>query len=134
MSISDQDLMDRAAAVREQAYAPYSQFRVGAAVLDTAGRVHVGCNVENASYPQGACAESNAIGAMVAAGGSRIAVIAVIGGRAMAPDACTPCGGCRQRILEFADDDTVVILVDDAGGISRQTIAELLPSGFALPV
>src|SRR3954452_12201264 len=98
-------LLAAARAVKPRAHAPYSRFQVGAAVLDREGRVHAGCNVENAAYPQGSCAESNAIGAMVAAGGTKIAAILVLGD---GDGLVTPCGGCRQRIRELAATDTPV--------------------------
>ncbi|MEO1460382.1 MAG: cytidine deaminase, partial [Pseudomonadota bacterium] len=95
--------------VRGLAYAPYSKFQVGAALRDEDGRIHRGCNVENASYSQCQCAEATAIGAMVAAGARRITAVAVAG-----PDGvtCTPCGGCRQRIREFAAPETPVLVCD----------------------
>jgi len=120
-------LMAAAAAVRARAYAPYSKFAVGAAILDDAGALHVGCNVENAAYPQGQCAEASAIGAMVSTGGRQISAIAVAG-----PDGvqCTPCGGCRQRIREFAGPDTPVLICDANGLLARHSLAELLPASF----
>lgn len=134
-------LMDEAIAVREHAHAPYSAYRVGAAVMDEEGRVHVGCNVENAAYPEGLCAEACAIAAMVAAGGRRIRAIAVAGGHAGdntgddrhdSPGACTPCGGCRQKIREFADADTRIVLLDGAGATVSYGIDDLLPYSFLL--
>ena len=124
-------LMDGALAVREHAHAPYSGYRVGAAVMDEAGRVHAGCNVENAAYPEGLCAEAGAIAAMVAAGGRRIRAIAVAGGHDT-PGACTPCGGCRQKIREFADADTRIVLLDGAGATTSYGIEDLLPYSFLL--
>jgi len=130
MAIDDNLLLERAKAVREFAYAPYSRFRVGAAVLDERGNVHVGCNVENAAYPEGSCAEPSAIGAMIAAGGTRIVRLLVVGGtEALA--ACTPCGGCRQRISEFADDNTVIVLLNDDEQLIEYSIEELLPDAFS---
>jgi cytidine deaminase len=126
--MTDQELIDAALAVRENAYCPYSGFKVGAALLDDQGQIHVGCNVENAAYPQGNCAEASAIGAMVAAGGKTIVTIAVAGG-SDAVTACTPCGGCRQRINEFADAQTRVIVIDDDGW-HTYTMEELLPASF----
>lgn len=124
----DQDfLFERAQAVRERAYAPYSKYFVGAALLDETGTVHVGCNVENTAFPQGSCAEANAIGAMVTAGGRRIVAIAVVGG-AGEIGACSPCGGCRQRIQEFSDKDTRVFVLDDRTNVVEHTLAELLPA------
>lgn len=128
----EQRLIKAAKGVRQNAWAPYSGYRVGAALLDEVGRVHAGCNVENASFPQGSCAESNAIGAMVAAGGRRIVAIAVVGGRNDL-EFCTPCGGCRQGILEFADDATRVILVDGKDAVESRSIHDLLPASFRLP-
>lgn len=130
---TDTTLVNAAKDARRQAYAPYSSYRVGAAVLDETGRVHVGCNVENASFPLGNCAETNAIGAMVATGGRRITAIAVVGGRADTIEACTPCGGCRQAIQEFADAATVVLLLDENGTLTRHAAADLLPASFRLP-
>ena len=129
--MDDQDLIDQALAVRDNAYCSYSGFSVGAALIDEQGRVHVGCNVENAAYPQGSCAETGAIAAMIAAGGERIVAIAVAGGSGKLT-ACTPCGGCRQRIREFADDDTRIIVIDDDDEWHTYTMDELLPSYFHL--
>ncbi len=129
--MTDQELIDAALAVRENAYCPYSSFQVGAALLDDQGQMHVGCNVENAAYPQGNCAETSAIGAMVAAGGKTIVTIAVAGG-SDAVTACTPCGGCRQRINEFADAQTRVIVIDDDGDWHTFSMPELLPASFHL--
>ncbi|MDT7531623.1 cytidine deaminase [Sphingopyxis sp. SE2] len=129
MSVTAEDLFERAQGVRMRAHAPYSHFLVGAAIEDDQGHVHVGCNVENVAYPQGACAEANAIGAMVSAGGRRIRRIAVIGGRDD-PIFCAPCGGCRQRILEFADQESEILLRHPDGRIERHTIETLLPASF----
>jgi cytidine deaminase len=120
-------LLAAARAVRERAHAPYSQFKVGAAVQDEQGRIHVGCNVENSAYPQGLCAEAGAIAAMVAAGGTRIEAVVVVG---EGEQQCTPCGGCRQKLREFARDDTPVIVADMQQVRSRFTLGELLPHGF----
>ncbi len=127
----EQMLINAALQVRGNAHAPYSNYRVGAAVLDESGNVHTGCNVENAAFPEGTCAEANAIGSMIAAGGRRIVAIAAVGG-AEDVEACTPCGGCRQCILEFADEDTRIILVGDADSIDSYSIDELLPASFRL--
>ena len=121
-------LVEAARAVRENAHAPYSGFKVGAAVRTPDGAVHVGCNVENVAYPEGTCAEAGAIAAMVAAGATEIAEIAVI---ADAPDPVTPCGGCRQRIREFADPDTR-ILARSGGEWQTYSMDELLPASFHL--
>jgi len=126
-----ESLFAAARAVREKSHSRYSGFRVGVALEDENGAMHVGCNVENASFPEGTCAESNAIGAMVASGGTHIKTIAVVGGRDV-PEFCTPCGGCRQRIREFADSDTVILLLDDAGKPVEFDIDTLLPHSFVL--
>ena len=133
MTISDQALFEQAKMARERAYAPYSQYRVGAAIVDEAGRVHIGCNVENAAYPLGACAEATAIGSMVSQGGQEIVRIAIAGGRG-GVEPCTPCGGCRQAIAEFAADRTKVLLMDAQDGIRAFTVAEILPMAFRLNV
>jgi cytidine deaminase len=125
-------LIEAALKVRDMAYARYSGYRVGAAIEDDKGNIHIGCNVENAAFPEGSCAEANAIGAMVAAGGKSIRTIAVAGGRDTT-EACTPCGGCRQRIREFSTPDTVIILQDDKGRPQRYSIDTLLPQSFVLP-
>lgn len=130
MNNEDNELIEAAKAVRKRAHAPYSNFYVGSAVLDERGRIHSGCNVENAAYPEGICAETSAIAAMVAAGGTRIVAIAAVGGRE-APQTCAPCGGCRQRIREFADRDTRILLLDDEGRPKRYTMDELLPASFS---
>ena len=120
-------LLAAARAVRARAHAPYSRFAVGAAVLDEQGRIHAGCNVENAAYPQGWCAETSAIAAMVAAGGRRITAVAVC---AVADEPVTPCGGCRQRIREFADDDCPILVADEHALRARFTLGQLLPCSF----
>ena len=130
--MTDDELLDAARTAREMAYCPYSNFRVGAALIDENGSVHVGCNVENAAYPQGSCAETGAIGAMIASGGQRIVTIAIAGGTGEQTGSCTPCGGCRQRIAEFADENTRIIVKDDDGEWHAYKMAELLPSSFHL--
>lgn len=129
--MTDEALLAAAKAVRQAAYAPYSRFLVGAAIEDEQGRVHAGCNVENGAYPLGACAEAGAIGAMIAAGGRHISRIAIVGGRNDLED-CTPCGGCRQRIAEFSDTQTRIILEGPEGARREFSIAALLPASFAL--
>lgn len=128
---SEQLLIDAAKKVRAIAHAPYSGYHVGAALVDDIGTVHTGCNVENAAFPEGTCAEANAIGAMVASGGKRIVAIAAVGGTNEI-EPCTPCGGCRQRIREFADENTRVILIGEQNSVTSYTIDELLPAGFSL--
>ena len=129
-AVTDNDLAalaDTARAARERAHAPYSRFRVGAALLDEHGRVHAGCNVENAAYPQSLCAEAVALGALVTAGGTRVLALVVAGDGA---ETIVPCGGCRQKLSEFAAADTPVLSVDEARVRARHTLGELLPFGF----
>jgi len=121
------DLLDAARAARGYAYAPYSKFSVGADLLDEQGRIHAGCNVENAAYPQGSCAEAGALSAMVLAGGRKVRAVLVVG---EATDPVTPCGGCRQRLREFAGSDVPVLIADPTGLRARHTLGELLPASF----
>lgn len=131
MAITDEDLINAAREAREKAYCRYSKYSVGAAIIDENGRLHVGCNVENAAYNLGNCAEASAIAAMVQEGGNRIQRIAVAGGYSdIGP--CTPCGGCRQRIKEFANKKTIVIVIDDSEEWQTYSIDELLPASFHL--
>ena len=120
-------LIQTATAVRLNAHAPYSKFKVGAAVQATSGAVYAGCNVENVAYPEGTCAEAGAIAAMIAGGDTRIAAVAVI---ADSPTPVSPCGGCRQKIAEFADGDVVVTLATTDGTVFETTVAKLLPGSF----
>ena len=120
-------LLDAARAVRENAYVPYSRFKVGAALRCPDVSVHVGCNVENVAYPEGTCAEAGAIAAMAAAGGRQIAEICVI---ADSPVPVSPCGGCRQKLAEFAGPDVPVLLATTDGATHRTTVGALLPGAF----
>ncbi len=121
-------IIEAAIAARRRAYAPYSRFQVGAALRCVDGTVHAGCNVENAAYPQGVCAEAGAISAMVLAGGRQIAELVIAGG---GPVPCPPCGGCRQKIREFALPDAVIRMVDADGTLLLQsTLDALLPHSF----
>jgi cytidine deaminase len=124
---TDQALFEAAEAIRRKAYAPYSRFSVGAAILADDGNIYVGCNVENAAYPQGNCAEASAIAAMIAGGARRITRIYVTG---PGSDPVTPCGGCRQRIREFADLDVTVISHGVEGEPLALTLGQLLPHSF----
>ncbi|BCP56017.1 cytidine deaminase [Kaistia sp. 32K] len=130
------DLLKRAQAVRLNAHAPYSNFFVGAAILADDGSIHVGANVENASYPEGWCAETSALGQMIAAGkpgeGRRVAAVFVVADRVDGGIVCTPCGGCRQRLKEFSHPQTLIHCSDPAGKGQDFTMAELLPAGFSL--
>ncbi|MEV4423629.1 cytidine deaminase [Patulibacter sp. NPDC049589] len=125
---AEEELLRAAADVAERAYAPYSHFRVGAALRTADGRIVVGANVENGAYPQSQCAEASAIGALVAAGADRIVAAAVV-----SPDRelCPPCGGCRQRLAEFGDEHTPVHLGRPGGPATIVTLGELLPMAFA---
>jgi cytidine deaminase len=126
--MADKSLIAAAVEARAKAYAPYSRFLVGAAVKDEHGAVHAGCNVENAAYPQGTCAEAGAIAAMIMAGGRKIIEAAVVGGGA---SLVTPCGGCRQKLREFGAPDLAIHVCDESGLIKRSfTLEELLPSSF----
>ncbi len=120
-------LLEAARAARGYAYAPYSKYSVGAALMDEQGRIHAGCNVENAAYPQGLCAEAVALGHLVLAGGQRITAVAVVGEGA---ELVTPCGGCRQKIREFASDAVPVLVGDMVSQRARFTLGELLPASF----
>jgi cytidine deaminase len=121
------DLLQLAQRMMLRAHAPYSKFHVGAAVRAEDGSIHGGCNVENAAYPQGTCAEAAAIAAMVAAGGKRILECVVIG---PGPELITPCGGCRQKLREFATDDLPVHLCGPDGLHRTVTLGQLLPMSF----
>ncbi|VAW21909.1 Cytidine deaminase [hydrothermal vent metagenome] len=128
LTAGEQALFDAAKLVRKNAHVPYSRFHVGAAILADDGKIYAGCNVENAAYPLGSCAEASAISAMIAGGGRRIEQIFIIGsGR----EPVTPCGGCRQRIREFAAPDTIIICFGiDGNKPLRQTLEQLLPHSF----
>ncbi len=121
------DLLRRARSARERAYAPYSSFRVGAAVLTADGAVWEGANVECASYPLSACAEATALRTMAASGSrSPVVAVAVVGD---GPEACTPCGGCRQLIVEFGPD-AQIYASGDGGRPLITSAGGLLPHGF----
>lgn len=122
------DLKTAATAVRENAHAPYSNFKVGAAIRAASGTIYVGCNVENVAYPEGTCAEAGAIAAMVAAGETRLTEAYVIAG---SPMPVTPCGGCRQKLAEFADAGASVIMATTGGVEQITTVGDLLPGVFS---
>jgi cytidine deaminase len=131
----DEELFEAAQRVRERAHAPYSNYAVGAALRTAAGAIHAGCNVENASFPEGWCAETSAIAAMIASAGTAASrsidaicvVAAPIDGRHV-----TPCGGCRQRLAEFGRPDTLVHVAGPDGEGQSYRLADLLPAAFAL--
>ncbi len=116
-----------AKAAMAKAYAPYSKFPVGAALRTEDGRVFSGANIEVASFTEGWCAETTALGHYVMGGGGSIAEVAVVAGR-MAR--CTPCGGCRQRLAEFCGPETKLYLCDEIGVVETVTMADILPYGF----
>lgn len=122
-------LLREAKNVQKNAYAPYSNFNVGVALHDEHADLHVGCNVENAAYPLGQCAEATAIGTMVASGGKQIKQLLIVSPN---KDFCYPCGGCRQKIAEFATPTTVITLVNGANEVIETTIDNLLPNTFRI--
>jgi len=121
------ELFEAASAARRNAYAPYSRFAVGAAIRSASGAIYRGANVENASYPVGACAETGAIAAMIVAGEREIAEILILGdGEGLT----TPCGACRQRIFEFAGRDARILVAGPDGVRASFSIGALLPEAF----
>ena len=120
-------LLATATAVRENAYVPYSRFKVGAAIRAASGAVYAGCNVENVAYPEGTCAEAGAIAAMVAAGETKIIEALVI---ADSPAPVPPCGGCRQKLAEFAGKSVKITLCTTDGKSQTLTVGDLLPGQF----
>lgn len=127
MSKTTETLAHAARAVRENAYAPYSDFQVGAAVRGASGTVYQGCNVENVAYPEGTCAEAGAIAAMVAAGETQLTEVYIIAGGA---EPVAPCGGCRQKLAEFGSGDVQVTMATTSGAEQIMTLSELLPGAF----
>lgn len=127
MPATKEELLALASDIRSRAYAPYSNHPVGAAILTPSGKTYVGCNVENAAFPQGVCAEASAISAMVGAGETAISEILVMG-----PDQeiCTPCGGCRQKIKEFADNKTIIHAANSERILKSYSMDDLMPDGF----
>ena len=120
-------LFREAKKVRENAHVPYSQFKVGVAILTEQKKIVVGCNVENAAYPQSQCAEASAIGSLVSQGFNNIIEVVVIGSGNLLS---SPCGGCRQRLREFASLDTPIHMCNVDGHIKTSTLSELLPDSF----
>jgi cytidine deaminase len=114
-------------AVRENAHAPYSNFKVGAALRGASGAIYRGCNVENVAYPEGTCAEAGAIAAMVAAGETEFSEAYVVAG---SPLPVTPCGGCRQKLAEFGAGEVLVTMATVDGVERVLSIADLLPGAF----
>ena len=122
-----QDMIDLARTVMARAHAPYSNFHVGAVLRGANGKLYAGCNVENAAYPVGNCAEASAIAAMVGDGETRIVEALVMG---PAGELCTPCGACRQRLREFGPPELPILLADPDGIKKTVTLGELLPMSF----
>ena len=120
-------LFEAAKLVREKAHVPYSNFKVGAAFLTEDNSIVVGCNVENAAYPQSQCAEASAIGNLISLGHKKIVEIVVIGS---GNKLCSPCGGCRQRLREFSKLDVPIHMCNVDGHIKTSTLGELLPDSF----
>jgi len=121
-----QTLKNHALKAMENAYAPYSKFSVGAALIDENEHIHSGCNVENSAYPEGVCAEASAISAMILTGGRKIKQILLV---SSGQHQVAPCGGCRQKIKEFADENTKIVIYHN-DSITTYSIAELLPHSF----
>lgn len=122
------EMLSVARAAREAAYAPYSKYFVGAALLAEDGRIFAGCNVENAAYPQGVCAEAGAISAMVLAGQRKARAVLVVGAGL---HLVTPCGGCRQKLREFCDPKQFVVMAANENGVQQEwTLEALFPHSF----
>jgi cytidine deaminase len=121
------EMLELARRAMAQAYAPYSKFAVGAVLRGANGRFYAGCNVENAAYPQGCCAEASAISAMVLDGERRIVSVLIMG---QGPHLIAPCGGCRQRLREFAEETTPIHLCGPEGPRHKVSLGELLPLSF----
>lgn len=122
-----QDLFEAALAARAKAYAPASNFSVGAAIRGKNGKIYAGCNIENAAYPEGWCAETSAISHMIMDGEQKLIEVCVIG---TGDIFCTPCGGCRQRLTEFGAADVPVHIAKDDGIVDTISLGELLPASF----
>lgn len=130
--MDDMKLIEMAVKAREMAYAPYSEFKVGAALLAAGGKVYTGCNIENAAYSPSNCAERTAFFKAVSEGERDFEAIAVVGGKDT-PGFCTPCGVCRQVMAEFCNPEKFrIILMDNKGGTITYLLEELLPAGFKL--
>lgn len=121
------DLFDAAWGAMRKTHSPYSKFPVGASLRTEDGRIHSGCNIEIASYPEGWCAETTMLGHYVMGGGGGIAEICVVAEKMAS---CTPCGGCRQRLAEFAGPKTKLYLCDQTGIIEAMTLEDIFPRGF----
>ena len=128
--MTDKELTLKAIAAMNNAYAPYSEFKVGAAILTNDGRVFCGCNIENAAYPAGICAERSAIAGAVSSGAKGFKKIAIVGGKkGKITDYCPPCGICRQVLNEFCSEDFEILLFNGTE-VKSHLLKELLPFGF----
>ncbi len=132
--MNDNELINLALEARKNAYAPYSDFRVGAALLCSDGKIYTGCNIENSSFSPTCCAERTAFFKAVSEGEREFEKIAVVGGKGEnAPESfCPPCGVCRQVMNEFCNENFKILMWKNSGEISETRLAELLPSGFKL--
>ncbi len=128
MSVDENKLIEQAKIARNNAYAPYSKFPVGAAIIAEDGKVYTGCNIENASFGMSNCAERTAIFKAVSEGATKFKAIAVI---ADTDGPCSPCGACRQVIAEFCNKEMPVFLTNIKGDIQKTTVGELLPGAFS---
>lgn len=124
-------LISLALMARENAYAPYSNFKVGACLITEGGQAYLGCNIENSSYSHTICAERNAIFKAVSEGHKKFSAIAIVGGKGDCLEITYPCGACRQVLSEFVDDDFIVVLYDGEN-TEELTFASLFPNGFKL--
>ncbi|MEP2781657.1 MAG: cytidine deaminase [Pseudoruegeria sp.] len=121
------NLLEAAKNVRAKAYAPYSNFKVGAAIRSASGKIYAGCNVENVAYPEGTCAEAGAIALMVASGETELTEALIL---ADSPLPVSPCGGCRQKLAEFGTPETLVTMTNLQGNSRTMTLGELMPGAF----
>ena len=128
--MDNKNLIEQAIEAREMAYAPYSGFKVGAALLSVCGKVYTGCNVENAAFTPGICAERTALSTAVASGIRKFSAIAVVGGADDLADDCFPCGVCRQVLMEFCPPNFQIIVGKSPEDYRVFTLEQLLPHGF----
>ena len=128
--IDDKTLMEEAIKARENSYAPYSNYRVGAALLTKSGKIYCGCNIENSAYSATVCAERVAVFKAVSENAGEIIKIAICGGKDRLDPSCMPCGECRQVLSEFSSD--IEIITGDINSLTKSKISELLPSAFKI--
>lgn len=125
--MNTKDIINKLEEAMKLAHAPYSQFKVGAVIIDEKGQSHAGCNVENAAYPSGCCAEQSAVSNMIINGGKTIKNIYI---KASSEQACPPCGNCRQIISEFSDKETTIHMLDGKNQVTSCSLTEILPAHF----